>query len=177
MFIKGLVLHFTHLRSLFSLIDCWLISSWIISLTPLDLQNLSIPNLSRSSSFERFVLSLRGSRSLRPRARILRTVRILRPWGRILRIAGFYYIYCGGGVGVNGYSSLFHFRRHPLPSPLLLSRPRGDFYLLSITNSSIFEGRLFSPPETPGRSWIWSFRALKGLKGILNFGSPDLPMS
>ena len=51
-FIKGLVLHFTHLRSLFSFIDCWLILSRVISLTPLDLQNLSIPNPSRSSSFE-----------------------------------------------------------------------------------------------------------------------------
>src|SRR6185503_17289880 len=59
-FMKGLVLHFTHLRSLFSLIDCWLISSSVISLTPLDLQNLSIPNPSRSSSFEHLFAQSQG---------------------------------------------------------------------------------------------------------------------
>ena len=57
---KGLDLHFTCLRSLFSLIDCWLILSRVISLTPLDLQNLSIPNPSRSSSFEPFSAQFEG---------------------------------------------------------------------------------------------------------------------
>ena len=60
MFIKGLVLHFTHLRSLFSLIDCWLILSREISLTPLDLQNLSLPNPSRSSSSEPLSAKIEG---------------------------------------------------------------------------------------------------------------------
>lgn len=59
-FMKGLVLHFTHLISLFSLIDCWLILSRVISLTPLDPQNLSIPNPSRSSSFEPFSAQFEG---------------------------------------------------------------------------------------------------------------------
>ena len=59
-FMKNLVIHFTHLRSLFSLIDCWLISSRVISLTTLDLQNLSIPNPSRSSSFEPFSAQFEG---------------------------------------------------------------------------------------------------------------------
>ena len=85
-------------------------------------------------------------------------------------------IYTIGGVGVKRFQVIFHCRRRPHPSPLPLSRPRGDSTLPTIKNSSIFEGRLSSPPETPGRPWIWSSRALNGLKGILNFGSPDLPM-
>ena len=54
------MLHFTHLRSLFSLIDCWLILSRVISLTPLDLQNLSLPNPSRSSSSEPLSAQIEG---------------------------------------------------------------------------------------------------------------------
>ena len=139
-FMKSLVLNFTHLRSLFSLIDCWLILSRVISLTPLDLLSL-------------FLLSLRGSRSLRPDTQSLRTVWILRPRGRILRIINFSYIYCEG-VGVKPTSSRFHRRRLLLSSPHLISRPSGDFDLPTIKNSSILEGRLSSCPETPRRLWI-----------------------
>ena len=59
-FMKSLVLHFTHLRSLFSLIDCWLILSRVISLTPLDLQNLSIPKIYLDQVLLNFLCSVLG---------------------------------------------------------------------------------------------------------------------
>ena len=161
---KNLVIHVAHLRSLFSLIECWLISSWVISLTPLDLLNLSLPNPSRSSSFELLSAQSQGepeSPAQGPETPDYPDTPALRPdtpdiWNLL---------YTVGRVGVNGSLQSFYHSRRPLFSLLFHSRPRGDFYLPAITNSSIFEGRLSSPPETPGRPWIWSSRAHNGLKG------------
>ena len=118
-FMKSLDLHFTCLRSLFSLIDCWLISSQVSSLMPLDPQNLSIPNPSRSQvHLSHSLHSFRGSRSLRPRAWKLRIVRILRPRGRILRMVKFWYIYHGWPVKLSLTSSF-----SPPAPPLSSSTP------------------------------------------------------
>ena len=65
-----------------------------------------------------FLLSFRGSQSLRPRARKLRTVRILRPRGRILRMVKFSYIY-RGSRGSTVHSPFF---LPPVP-PLFSSPP------------------------------------------------------
>jgi len=131
--IKSLALHFTHLRSLFSLIDCWLILSRVISLTPLDLQNLSLPNPSRSSSFE--LLSAQSQGEPETPAQVPETpdypdTPALRPdtpdiWSLLYT----------GGVGVNRYIHSFYHSRRPLSSPLSHSRPRGDSTLPSIKNS------------------------------------------
>ena len=105
---KSLDLHFTCLRSLFSLIVCWLISSQVISLTPLDLQNLSISDpfhLNQTCNMSN-MLRLRGSRSFRPVDQSLRTVQILRPRARILRVVKISFIYTAGS-GSNPFKSFF----------------------------------------------------------------------
>ena len=61
-FMRSLDLHFTCLRSFFSLIVCWLISSQVISLTPLDLsKSIYISqNPSRSSYLHAMPAQLQG---------------------------------------------------------------------------------------------------------------------
>ena len=159
------------------MIGCWLVLSQVISLTLLDLSksiDINSFHLDQVLTWQ-YLRYLRGSRSLRPRARKLRTVQILWPRGRILRVVKTGYIYCGWLVKPI-LPLLFHHRRRPSPPPFLLTRPRGDFHLPTVKNMWIFEGRLITPLETPRKAWIRSSRALNGLKGTLNFGSPDLSM-
>src|SRR6185312_10674180 len=125
-FMKSLILHFTHLRSLFSLINCWLILSRVISLTPLDLQNLSIPNPSRSSSFELFSAQSQGEPESPAQGPDTPALRPDTPGSKM-----FLYIPRGG----RGKRLLTSFSMPTPPSPFSspsLSHPRGDFYLPSI---------------------------------------------
>ena len=151
-FMKGLDLHFTCLRSLFSLIDCWLISSQVMSLTPLDLSKSSQFNSSRSSSKCAISFLSQGepeSPALGPDSPDCPDTPALRPDTP----GGKTWIYITRGVGINRFLGSFYCRRHSSP-PHSHSRPRGDSNLPSIKNSSVFEGRFSFPLETPRKLWI-----------------------